>query len=57
MGVMIGIAVMVTMLSMAGGIEKMLNERIGKWMGSVNIWSEREDPAPEERRGFSRSPA
>lgn len=56
LGVMIGIAVMVTMLSLSGGVEKMLNERIGKWMGSVNIWSQREDPSPEERRAFSRSP-
>ena len=55
MGVMIGIAVMVVMLSLAGGVERLLKERIGKWMGNVNVWTN-DEVTPENKRTYSRSP-
>lgn len=56
LGVMIGTAVMVTMLSLSGGVERILNERIGKWMRDINVWSNRDDITSEDRRAASRSP-
>jgi putative ABC transport system permease protein len=54
-GVMLGVASLVTMLTLIGGIDRYLNEKMGKWVGAVWFWK-KWDPPAEEKLAWSRSP-
>jgi putative ABC transport system permease protein len=53
LGILFGVAVMVAMLSLMGGMNRFLNDKLGEWMGTVFLWSKA--PEPEQRAEFSRS--
>ncbi|MFP4163892.1 MAG: ABC transporter permease [Chitinispirillaceae bacterium] len=55
LGVMLGVASLVAMLTLIGGIDVFLNEKMGKWIGTV-WFSQRDDLPPEEKLSASRSP-
>jgi putative ABC transport system permease protein len=55
LGVLLGVASLVAMLTLIGGIDVYLNERMGKWIGTVWFWRDW-DPEPEEKVSWSRSP-
>lgn len=55
LGVLLGVAALVAMLSLIGGIETFLEEKMGRWAGAVWIRRSRH-PADEERLAWSRSP-
>lgn len=55
LGVMLGVASLVAILSLMGGIDKFLNERMGKWAGLVWFWTSNDVPE-EEKIIRSRSP-
>ncbi len=54
-GIMLGCAALVTMLTLIGGIEVFLNQRIGRWVGTA-VFFAKGSPEPEERVAWSRSP-
>jgi putative ABC transport system permease protein len=53
-GVLFGVFVMVVMLSLIGGLNTFLNDKMGEWLGSVFVWELR-DPPEEKKAQFSRS--
>ncbi|HEX2957030.1 MAG TPA: ABC transporter permease [Chitinispirillaceae bacterium] len=53
-GVMLGVASLMIMLTLIGGIDVFLNEKMVKWVGSVWIWKKAE-PTQEEKITWSRS--
>ncbi len=55
LGVLFGVFVMVAMLSLIGGLNTYLKDRMGEWIGSVFIWEMREPPE-DNLASFSRSP-
>ncbi len=55
-GVMLGVASLVAMLTLIGGIDVFLNEKMGKWAGSV-WFTKKLGPSEEEKIQWSRSPA
>ncbi|KMQ52106.1 Macrolide export ATP-binding/permease protein MacB [Chitinispirillum alkaliphilum] len=55
LGVMLGVASLVTMLTLIGGIDVYLNERMVNWIGNVWFW-ESNDTSEENRISASRSP-
>ncbi|MFP4417234.1 MAG: ABC transporter permease [Fibrobacterota bacterium] len=55
LGVMLGVASLVAILTLIGGIDVFLNERMGKWAGSVWFWSSN-DISEEDEILKSRSP-
>lgn len=55
-GVMLGVASLVAMLTLIAGVDVFLNEKMGRWAGS--IWFvERRDALPQEKLTWSRSPS
>jgi len=55
-GVLLGVAALVAMLTLIGGIDVFLNEKMGRWAGS--IWFvKRIGPSDEEKLAWSRSPS
>jgi len=57
LGVMLGVASLVTMLSLMGGIQVFLNDRMGRWTGTMMLHGARADDVPvKERIAWSRSP-
>jgi putative ABC transport system permease protein len=54
-GIMLGCAALVTMLTLIGGIEVFLTQRIGRWVGTA-VFFAKDSPDPEERVAWSRSP-
>ncbi len=55
LGVLLGVASLTAMLSLIGGIDVFLTEKMGQWIGSVWFWPAREPPA-DELIEWSRSP-
>lgn len=55
LGVMLGVAALVAMLTLIGGIDVFLKDKMSRWTGSVWIWKSWEDP-PEGKIAQSRSP-
>jgi putative ABC transport system permease protein len=55
LGVLLGVAALVAMLSLIGGIEVFLNDKMGRWAGAMWIWEEHH-PSDEELMRWSRSP-
>jgi putative ABC transport system permease protein len=53
---MMGVASLVAMLTLVGGVNKFLNEKMGHWAGSVWFWMLREPPSNLEKLIWSRSP-
>ena len=54
-GVMLGVASLVAMLTLVGGMDVFLNEKMGRWAGS--IWFRRQREAPDDQKiQWSRSP-
>jgi putative ABC transport system permease protein len=56
LGVMLGVASLVSMLTLVGGVNKFLHEKMGHWAGSVWFWMLREPPSDQDRLIWSRSP-
>ncbi len=57
LGVMLGVAALVTMLSLMGGIQMFLNEKMGRWTGTMMLHGAHADDVPvKERIAWSRSP-
>lgn len=54
-GVMLGVAALVAMLSLVGGIRVFLDEKMSTWAGSIWIW-QKWDPEDHEKIAWSRSP-
>jgi putative ABC transport system permease protein len=54
LGVMLGVASLVAMLTLIGGIEVFLSEKIGEWAGSVWLWEKRD--GNEDDLSRARSP-
>jgi putative ABC transport system permease protein len=54
-GVMLGVAALVAMLSLIGGIQTFLDEKMGRWAGSMWIHRSREEPEGEQKLAWSRS--
>lgn len=55
-GVMLGVASLVAMLTLIAGVDVFLNEKMGRWAGSV-WFVERRDALPQEKLSWSRSPS
>ncbi|MBD3319580.1 MAG: FtsX-like permease family protein [Chitinivibrionales bacterium] len=55
LGVLLGVASLVAMLTLIGGIDVYLNEKMGKWAGSVWFW-ERSYRESDNDISWSRSP-
>ncbi|MDD5674500.1 MAG: ABC transporter permease [Chitinivibrionales bacterium] len=55
LGVFLGVGALVAILTLIGGIDAFLHERLGVWLGSVWI-AEHWDPTPDQKIAFSRSP-
>ncbi len=55
-GVMLGVASLVAMLTLIGGIDVFLNEKMGKWAGSV-WFTKMIGPIDEDKIQWSRSPS
>jgi putative ABC transport system permease protein len=55
LGVMLGVASLVAMLTLIGGIDVFLNKKMAKWIGSVWI-SKKWDPPEEDKISWGRSP-
>lgn len=55
LGVMLGVASLVAILSLMGGIDKFLNEQMGKWAGLIWYWTSSDIPE-EDKVVRSRSP-
>lgn len=55
LGVMLGVAALVAMLTLIGGIDVFLKEKMGRWAGSLWIWKSWDDP-PQGKIAASRSP-
>jgi putative ABC transport system permease protein len=55
LGVLLGVASLVTMLTMVGGIDRFLNEKMDKWTGMIWFW-QKGIPTEEEALLRSRSP-
>lgn len=57
LGVMLGVAALVAMLSLIGGIDVFLNDKMGAWAGGLWIWPNWDKPeTADERVARSRSP-
>lgn len=57
LGVMLGVAALVTMLSLMGGIQTFLKEKMGRWNGTLMLREAHADQVPlKERITWSRSP-
>jgi putative ABC transport system permease protein len=54
-GVMLGVAALVAMLSLVGGIRVFLDEKLSAWAGSIWVW-QKWDPQEGEKIAWSRSP-
>ncbi len=54
-GVMLGVASLVAMLTLIGGIDVFLNKKMAKWIGSVWFW-QNNDLSEEAKMSASRSP-
>jgi putative ABC transport system permease protein len=55
LGVLLGVASLVMMLTMVGGIDHFLNEKMDKWTGMIWFW-QKGNPTAEEALKRSRSP-
>jgi putative ABC transport system permease protein len=55
LGVMLGVAALVAMLSLIGGIEEFLEEKMGRWTGAMFIHREHDIPE-KDFIAWSRSP-
>jgi putative ABC transport system permease protein len=55
LGVMLGVASLVAMLTLIGGIDVFLHKRMSKWAGSIWFWRT-EAPDESEKLAWSRSP-
>jgi putative ABC transport system permease protein len=55
LGVMLGVASLTAMLTLVGGINVYLNEKMGKWIGTVWFFTQH-DPPEEEKIQWARSP-
>lgn len=55
LGVLLGVASLVTMLTMVGGIDRFLNEKMSKWTGVIWFW-QKGNATEEEALKWSRSP-
>jgi len=55
LGVLLGVASLVAMLTLVGGIDVFLKEKMGRWMGSLWIWKGHGTTA-EKKLSWSRSP-
>ena len=55
LGVLLGVASLVAMLTLIGGIDRFLNQRMAKWAGSIWFWNKQE-PEDNEKIAWSRSP-
>ncbi len=55
LGVMLGVASLVAMLTLVGGIDVFINERMDKWTGSVWFWK-KYSVSDKERIQWSKSP-
>ena len=57
LGVMLGVAALVAMLSLMGGIQTFLNDKMGRWTGTMMLHASWRDNVPlAERIAWSRSP-
>jgi putative ABC transport system permease protein len=55
LGVLFGVASLVAMLTLIGGVDVFLNKRMAQWAGSIWIWRMAEAP-DDEKIAWSRSP-
>jgi putative ABC transport system permease protein len=55
LGVLLGVASLVAMLTLIGGIDRFLNQRMAKWAGSIWFWN-KSQPEENEKIAWSRSP-
>lgn len=55
-GVMLGVASLVAMLTLIAGVDVFLNQKMGRWAGSVWLVNRR-DATPQEKLSWSRSPS
>lgn len=55
-GVMLGVASLVAMLTLIAGVDVFLNQKMGRWAGSV-WFVDRHDATPQEKLSWSRSPS
>jgi putative ABC transport system permease protein len=55
LGVLLGVAALVAMLTLIGGIDLFLREKMANWTGALWIWSSSE-PSADERVAWNRSP-
>lgn len=55
-GVMLGVASLVAMLTLIAGVDVFLNQKMGRWAGSV-WFVNRRDATPQEKLSWSRSPS
>jgi putative ABC transport system permease protein len=57
LGVMLGVAALVAMLSLIGGIQTFLKDKMGRWAGTMMLHASHADDVPvAERISWSRSP-
>lgn len=56
LGVMLGVASLGMMLTLLAGVDTFLNQKMGRWAGSIWFWSRRDVPV-EEKIAWSRSPS
>jgi putative ABC transport system permease protein len=54
-GVFLGVASLMAMLTLIGGIDVYLNQKMGKWIGSIWFWK-KGNPASDEKLSWSRTP-
>ncbi len=54
-GVLLGVASLVAMLTLIGGIDKFLNQKMSKWAGSIWYWQKGSSDAAD-KLAFARSP-
>ena len=55
LGVMLGVTALVAMLSLIGGIQTFLEERMGRWAGALWIWKDWH-ATDEDKLAWARSP-
>jgi putative ABC transport system permease protein len=55
LGVMLGVAALVAMLTLIGGINTFLQDKMGRWTGALWVWSSHH-PDDDQKLAWSRSP-
>ncbi|MBD3421479.1 MAG: FtsX-like permease family protein [Chitinivibrionales bacterium] len=55
LGVLFGVASLVAMLTLIGGIDKFLNSKMSRWLGTIWVW-QKNAPEDADKVAWSRSP-